>query len=258
MPMLRERFDAWLAGRKNRDSERAAIDALLAVVDACDAAIAAGRLAPAHVELLLAALGDKSSMLSANARELVGWLQACGVDTEPVLRPLFTHKRAKLRVLALRCLDSGAAPNSLVDELLLAGLSDKDPDVQMEAASLATLSFRKKWLAPHLDALAAVSVGGERLRRLLVHGHVANRLPDGSLQLEVLARGFGTTHRTVGAEDVAAQGLAAVVERIRAEPPFLASDRDVVLPVEEERVLDESRPNRRHPWAPLYRSVRPA
>ena len=103
-----------------------------------------------------------------------------------------------------------------------------------------------------------MSVGGERLRRLLVHGHVANRLPDGSLQLEVLAPGFGVTCRTVSAEDVAAQGLPAVVERIRGETPFLASDRGIVLPVEDERIFDDARPNLRHPWAPLYRSVRPA
>ena len=257
MPALRERYDAWLSGRKIRESERAAVAALLVLASACDAAIAAGRLSDEHVELLLPALADKAALLRGNARELVGWLQAHGVDTAPVVRTLFAHKRAKLRVLALQCLASGAAQNTLVDDLLLAALSDKDAGVRLEAASIATLSFRKKWLVPHMHGVAKESQGGARFQRLLAHGHVANRLPDGSHWLEVLNRGYGITYRGVSAEDMATHGLAAHVERIRNEEPFIESDR-VVLPVEEERIFDDTCPNPRHPLAPLYRTMRAA
>ncbi len=257
MTTLRQRYDAWFAGRKSRASELAAIPVVLTLADACDAAIAAGALADEHVALLLAALADKYSMVWANAKEMMGWLQAAGVDTAPVVRTLFAHKRAKLRVLALRCLSSGAAQNTLVDDLLLAALSDKDPAVRLEAASIATLSFRKKWLAAHMHAVAKESVGGARLLRLLMHGHVANRMPDGSFRLEVLHHGYGITYRDVSDEEVAAHGLAVIVERTRNEPPFIESDR-AVLPVEDERVFDDTRPNPRHPWAPLYRSARTA
>ena len=182
----------------------------------------------------------------------MGWLQAAGVDTAPVVRTLFAHKRAKMRVLALRCLTSGAAQNTLVDDLLLAALSDKDSAVRFEAASIATLSFRKKWLAAHMHAAAKESVGGARLLQLLTHGHIANRMPDGSLRLEVLSHGYGITYRDVNEQDIVEHGLAAIVKRIRDEPPFIESSR-AVLPVEDERVFDDTRPNPRHPWAPLYR-----
>lgn len=257
MTTQRQRYDAWFAGRKSRASEQAAIPVVLALADACDAAIATGRLADEHAALMLAALADKASMVWANAKEMVGWLQAAGVDTAPVLRTLFAHKRAKLRVLVLRCLTSGAAQNTLVDDLLLAALSDKDSAVRFEAASIATLSFRKKWLAAHMHAVAKESVGGARLLRLLMHGHIANRMPDGSHRLEVLNRGYGITYRDVSEEDIVGHGLAFLVEQTRDKGPFIESDR-VALPVEDERVFDDTRPNPRHPWAPLYRSARTA
>lgn len=187
---------------------------------------------------------------------MVGYLQVAGVDTAPVVRTLFAHKRPKLRVMALRCLTSGAAQNTLVDELLLAALSDRDPTVSDEAASIATTSFRKKWLALHMDAAAQASPGAARYQRLLVRGYIANRLRDGSQQLEVLLPGGGISYRTVSEEDLASQGLASLVAQIRDASPYIESE-GVPLPVEEARLDDDTRPNPRHPYAPLYRDWKP-
>ena len=256
MTTLRQRYDARFAGRKGRASEQAATPIVLALADACDAAIAMGRLADEHVALMLAALAGKASMVWGNAKEMVGWLQVAGVDTAPIVRTMFAHKRAKIRVLALHCLTSGAAQNTLVDDLLLAALSD--PDAWATAADIATVRFRKRWLVRHMDAAAKSSKGVAYYQQLLARGFVANRMPDGTHWLEVLISTGGIRRRTVSDEDMATRGIAAIVEELRQPDDLTVVRGERALPVEDGRIFDETCPNPLHQVSPLYRTPHPA
>lgn len=244
----RERIEIWLSGRKSRASEQAAIEALLAVADACDSAIKERGLSDEQISLLLGAAASKSALLQGNTIQLINWIQVLGVDAGTVVRQLFRSKRAKLRRVALACVSSGASPNSLLDELLINALSDDDKNVCAVAAHMASVHFRKKWLVPIMEPAAHLSKGVAYYQQLLKDGVVANRMPDGTYWLEVLIDSGGIRRRSISADEMERLGFDVIVNQM-AECEL----GHPKIPVEASRVVDDNIPNPFYLVAPIYR-----
>ncbi|HEY8026473.1 MAG TPA: hypothetical protein VIF60_18160 [Burkholderiaceae bacterium] len=235
---LRAGIDNWLAGKNIRAGEVAAFDKVRAIADACDAAIAQGRLDTLRLALITEGAGNASNIVRGNTIELIVGMQGRGLNVDVLLLALFHGKKAKARLSALAVLKWGKTDNAVLDDILVAAVSDKDA-VVYEAAMLAVVYSRKKWLLPHMQAKAAQLKGIARLYQLLDKGYVRNRMPDGSWRLEVLMLAEGVRYADIPDKEMQARGIDAIVAALQINDP--ARDPTPVELVRESSASDASR-----------------
>lgn len=236
---LRAGIDNWLAGKNIRAGEVAAFDKVRIIADACDAAIAKGVLDALPLAVLTEGAGSTSNIVRGNTIELIVGMQERRLNVDALLLALFHGKKAKARLTALAVLKSGKTTKAVLDDILIAALADKNAVMVFEAAMLAVVYSRKKWLLPHMQARAAEFKGVARLYQLLDKGYVRNRMPDGSWRLEVLMLAEGVRYADIPDEEMQARGIDAIVAALQINDP--ARDPTPVELVRESSASDASR-----------------
>ena len=130
---LRARYANWLRHRRSRSSEAPAAEALLAVAEACDEAIAAGSLSPLHVSILVDAAHSSDGLLWNPTSSLVIHLWLRGVDASPVVLQLIESKATGARRVAQMCMKAKGIPRTTAERVLATGRADKNAKVRDEA-----------------------------------------------------------------------------------------------------------------------------
>jgi len=130
---LRARYAGWLRHRRSRASEASAAEALLAVAEACDAAIAAGSLSTSHVATLVDAAHNSDALLWNPTISLVIHLWRRGIDASPVVLKLIESSKAAARGVAQMSMHAKGIPPETLERVLVAGRADKSAKVRDEA-----------------------------------------------------------------------------------------------------------------------------
>ncbi len=237
MRQERKQIEAWLEGRTNRASESEAIEAILSIADACDTVIESGNLSVKNRQTIADGLSHIHSMVWGNTVDLVITLQKWGIDVSGILLDLITSKEANARLAAISCLRGELTPHLVMDEMLIAGLTDKSAKVCERAAEIATITFRKKWLAPVMAQAAKKYKNVAHYRQLLQHGYIFGRLADGNYELEVLTDGSGVWGNSFSKTELNAKGVKFRSTGVLTVSEIDAlTDKEVsIKPAEEER-----------------------
>lgn len=189
-------------------------ETILVVADAADAIVADGTVPDSRLEALINGASSKHALVWQNSVEILQALASSGCAVAPAYLALAKHPKGRARFAAL-CALSRSMPRSIVDEMLVSGLKDKNADCRWKAAETA-LEFRKRWLLPFMiDVLARetsekAKIGIEYAVAHMRDGYQLKPLTSDRYSLWLQRRG-GSISITVTATELAEKSIDAIV-----------------------------------------------
>ena len=233
------RIEEWMKS-SGLSNEREEVALILAIADVCDNAIENGKLSEGQIRFLVDGASNTHALVRGNIVELILILQRNCVDVSPVLMELSESKKSNARYTAICCLAGRTTPRAITDKMLKAGLTDKSFKVRMKTAQIATVYYRKRWLAPLIAPYAEKYWGIANFQKLIHDGYVLNKHENGTYNLAVLPNwAAGPRIRSFCEAELNAKGINNLVSEMQQDKSYSGAKQDLTpIQIEEQQIVD--------------------
>jgi hypothetical protein len=216
MKTQRSRLEAYysLPGARHPDDEKA----VLAAADAYDVAVAAGKIAPGQLQVIIDAVSNPRTRVWENCIYLLQSASEQWPQAAEAILDMMRSTKANVRFAAL-CSLGPQTPSPVIDQAIRNGLCDRSSRVRWKAADKANqldckhlIPDVQRALQSETNARAKASI--ELDCAFLRDGYLAKPQGDGSFHISIkLPR--GGTCVNVSAKELEERGIEAILSEAR-------------------------------------------